>query len=136
MDETEREERAAQEQLRNEMVEPAQELVNIMSLPIAAVDRILSFWWEHANQSQELQVVCTKLKMTNFLKTTSFTRTQLCTMCVEVGRKVRLRVGPVERACKELRVWCHEVLMKPVVMTTLMHHKFRPPTLRPTKIRC
>ena len=104
MDGKAREDRAAQAQLINEMVEPAREQVNSASLPRALVDRILSFWWEHANQSQELQVVCTKLKMTNFLKTTSFTRTQLCTMCVEVSRKVRLHVGPVERACKELRV--------------------------------
>ena len=120
MDEKERQERAAQEQLINEMVEPAREMVNVMSLPGAVVDRILSFWWEDANQSQELQVVCTKLKMTNFLKTTSFTRTQLCTMCVEVGRKVRLHVGPVERACEALRAWCHEGRRK--VMWMMLKH--------------
>ena len=113
MDEKERQERAAQEQLINEMVEPAREMVNVMSLPGAVVDRILSFWWEDANQSHELQAVCTRLKMTRF------TRTQLCTMCVEVGRKVRLRVGPVERACKELRVWCHEGMEVQLKLTAL-----------------
>ena len=66
-------------------------IMNIMGLPGAVLDRILGFWWEDANQSHELQAVCTRLKMTRF------TRTQLCTMCVEVGRKVRLHVGSVER---------------------------------------
>ena len=90
------------------------EIMNVMSLPGAVLDRILSFWWEDANQSHELQAVCTRLKMTRF------TRTQLCTMCVEVGRKVRLHVGPVERACEALRAWCHEGRRK--VMWMMLKH--------------
>ena len=89
-------------------------IMNVMDLPGAVLDRILGFWWEDANQSHELQAVCTRLKMTRF------TRTQLCTMCVEVGRKVRLHVGSVERACEALRAWCHEGRRK--VMWMMSEH--------------
>ena len=77
-------------------------IMNVMDLPGAVLDRILGFWWEDANQSHELQAVCTRLNMTRF------TNTQLCKYCVEVGRKVRLHVGSVKSACKALGAWCHE----------------------------